>query len=108
MSPNKVKHIVRQYATVLEENKIPFENIYLFGSYAKKANKLHSDIDIAVVFNNFRKKKPSRIDRMMELWRLTPKVDVRIEPIVLEKSDFAKGKTSSMAHEVQKNGVLVI
>lgn len=106
MSINKAKKIVERYVQALEANAIPFSRVYLFGSYTRRGARKDSDIDVAVVVKKLNKGE-TKIEKEMSLWKLTPQIDLRIEPIVLEEQDFKKGESSIMAHQVEKYGVLV-
>ena len=106
MSTDQVKTIVKKYIDLLREKDISFSHVYLYGSYATGKNTPESDIDIAVVVKELNENEP-RIDKQMTLWKLTPKVDMRIEPIVLEEKDFKEGYASIMANQVKKYGILI-
>lgn len=69
---------IQEYADLLRENGINVWRLYLFGSYASGAAAAHSDIDLAIFFNE------ANIDSFREdlkLMRLRRKVDLRIEPL---------------------------
>lgn len=61
-----------------------FVKVILFGSYAKGNQNEDSDIDIAVVFNDYN----NLIDMQLELMRLRRKIDSRIEPHPFRLKDF--------------------
>ncbi|MBI4994135.1 nucleotidyltransferase domain-containing protein [Candidatus Peregrinibacteria bacterium] len=105
MSPSDAKKIAKKYAEMLRINKIAFTNVYLFGSYAHGKARPDSDIDVAIIANKTGSGK-KYLDKKMRLWELTPNVDVRIEPILIEKKDFEKGATT-LSYEVQKYGIKV-
>ena len=44
---------IDQYLNLLQENGIIFEKVYLYGSYAKGAVREDSDIDLAIVAENW-------------------------------------------------------
>lgn len=58
--------------------------IILFGSYAKGTERENSDIDIAVVSDDFE----DTYDFMADLMGLTWDIDARIEPHPIKKKDF--------------------
>lgn len=107
MSKGQIKKIVKEFAELLRKNRIKFKEIYLFGSYATGKAHEYSDIDIAVIMRtlprgmNYLKKK-------MQLRRLTPDVDSRIEPILLEAADLTESGSTIMGNEVRKHGILVV
>ena len=62
--------------------------IILYGSYANGTPNMESDIDIAVIFNDYRGNwlKDSAL-----LWNLTRRVSTRIEPILLDRTKDPNG-----------------
>ena len=107
MSTNEAKKIAKEYAKLLHKNRIAFKNIYLFGSYATGKAAKYSDIDIAVVVGRLPRGR-GYLDKKMLLWKLTHKVDNRIEPILLSEKDLKKDEASIMGNEVRKYGILVV
>jgi len=75
--------IAYKYAETIK-NVFDFQKIILFGSYAKGNYREDSDIDIAVIFSDYN----NRLDRQLELMKLTRKVDARIEPHPFREKDF--------------------
>lgn len=74
------------------------KNIYLFGSYAKGTNQEESDIDIAVVLNEFE----NPLDIQLDLMRLRRGIDSRIEPHPFREEDFTI--INPVAYEILKYG----
>ena len=105
MPKSELKKIIRKYAEVLKANRVKFNKIYLYGSYATGKAHEYSDIDVAVVMDHV----PSKgyLEHKMHLRRLTANVDVRIEPILLEENDLTEEEASIMGTEVLKNGILI-
>lgn len=108
MSKNDIKKIVKEFAKLLKKNRIAFKQIYLYGSYASGKAKKHSDIDVAVVVEKVPRRLEARMERKMQLWRLTHKVDNRIEPLLLEQEDLREDTLSIMGDEVREHGILVV
>ncbi len=76
---------IQEYADILRENGINVWRLYLFGSFASGAAEEHSDIDLAIFFNQ------ANIDSFHEdlkLMRLRRQVDLRIEPHAFARSDL--------------------
>jgi uncharacterized protein len=90
-------------AAVLYANAVSskYKNVqfFLFGSYAKGNYGTDSDIDIAVIFDNFK----SLADIQLDLMRLRRKIDSRIEPHPFRKNDFEPN--NPLAYEVLKHGL---
>ncbi len=76
-------NVAQQYANIVKAN-MHSDKIILFGSYSKGNFNEESDIDIAVIFNDYK----NAMDIQMELMRLRRKVDSRIEPHPFRKSEF--------------------
>ncbi|MCL2097340.1 MAG: nucleotidyltransferase domain-containing protein [Bacteroidales bacterium] len=75
--------IAQKYAETVKAI-FDIQRIILFGSYAKDNSQKDSDIDIAVVFSDY----DNRLDRQVELMKLTRKVDSRIEPHPFREKEF--------------------
>ncbi len=97
MDRTEALNIARQYATVLSTN-YDCKQVFLFGSYAKGTNHEESDIDIAVILNEFK----NSMDIQLELMRLRRKIDSRIEPHPFREKDF--NMSNPVAHEILKYG----
>ena len=75
--------IAHKYAETVK-NVFDFQKVILFGSYINGNPHEESDIDIAVIFSDYN----NRLDRQMELLKLTRKVDTRIEPHPFREKEF--------------------
>ena len=75
--------IAQKYAEIVK-NVFDYQKIILFGSCVKGNSHKDSDIDIAVVFSDYN----NRLDRQLELMKLTRKVDTRIEPHPFREREF--------------------
>ena len=78
------------------------EAIILFGSYAKGTENEDSDIDIAVVSDDFE----DIYDCMAILMGMTWDIDARIEPHPITKEDFEK-VSNPFVKEVLETGIKV-
>jgi len=61
--------------------------VFLYGSYAKGSDREDSDIDVAVVCEDF---GTDPIEQNMRLWRIAVRVDTRLAPISFSASEFTK------------------
>jgi len=73
----------------------------LFGSYVRGNASKDSDIDIAVVFLDY----DNRLDRQVELMKLTRQVDTRIEPHPFRENEFVL--SNPFVHEIVSYGTVV-
>jgi predicted nucleotidyltransferase len=88
---------VKEYSILLRKY-IPFEKVYLFGSYAKNTNRVDSDIDVAIVVKHI---EGDFFAIQPLLWKLRRQIDDRIEPILIEKDNDRGGFLT----EIQRNGI---
>ncbi len=94
-------NITKRYADVVKE-KYNFIKMILFGSYAKGNFNDDSDIDIAIVFDDY----GNLIDMQLELMRLRRKIDSRIEPHPFRERDF--NLSNPLVNEIIKHGQEIV
>ena len=92
--------IAQRYAELLRKT-FAFEKMILFGSYVRGNASKDSDIDIAVVFLDY----DNRLDRQVELMKLTRQVDTRIEPHPFRENEFVL--SNPFVHEIVSYGTVV-
>lgn len=93
---------VQKYVEIVKD-KYKVETIILFGSYAKGTNHKDSDIDIAVVTDDF---EGDKFDAQVKLGLLTWDVDVRIEPHLITVEDY-KSIGNELVWEIINTGIKV-
>lgn len=98
MVKDEILSIAGKYATAISNEYNPLK-VILFGSCAKGTDSEHSDIDIAVVFQDY----PDNFDMQMNLMRLRRNIELRIEPHPFRLEDF--NHDNPLASEVIKNGI---
>jgi predicted nucleotidyltransferase len=91
---------VKAYRHLLKEH-FQFENMYLFGSYAKGTYREDSDIDVAIIVDHV---EGDYFSINPLLWKLIRQIDDRIEPILIE-SDY---DDADFLGEIQKNGIKIV
>lgn len=89
--------IAQKYADTVRGN-FNFVKVILFGSFAKGNYNEDSDIDIAIIFNDY----GNLIDMQLELMRLRRKIDSRIEPHPFREKDFTL--SNPLVNEIVKYG----
>lgn len=101
MSIAETKNIVRRYARKLRKDKVPFTEIYLFGSFARNQAKETSDIDVAIVS---KRKKTDKF--VIAVGRPIWDIDTRIEPHIFSEKDF-KTVATPIIKEIIETGIKV-
>jgi len=95
--------IIQDYLDVLKANRIRLSRVYLFGSYVSRRFTEDSDIDLALVSDDF---KGDIIKDMLRLMKLRRGVDLRIEPHPFVKSEFSSA--DPFVKEIIKFGKRII
>jgi len=97
MDKTNALKIAQKYADEVR-SYFDYEKVILFGSYVKGNYNEDSDIDIAVVFYDYN----NRMDRQVELMKLTRGIDSRIEPHPFRESEF--NLSNPIVNEIVKYG----
>ena len=102
MSQKQVIEILKKYIHILYNEGIPIEKAFLYGSYAKDEASPESDIDVMIVSKIFEKNDDKLIGKT---WRLTTKVDSRIEPFIVGTKRFKTDEYSPLLEIVRQEGI---
>jgi predicted nucleotidyltransferase len=94
----EIINIARGYASEVKK-KFGTEKIFLFGSMVKGNYTDDSDIDIAIIFDDYSNKMNIRF----ELMKLRRQFDLRIEPHPFRKSEFLN--KNPFAAEILSHGL---
>jgi len=97
MGKNEAIELLRLYKSVLSKH-LDFDKLYMYGSFAKGTNNEDSDIDVAVIVDRLNE---DYFDITPLLWRLRREIDLRIEPVLLEKGRDDSG----FLQEITENGI---
>ncbi|MCL2212569.1 MAG: nucleotidyltransferase domain-containing protein [Oscillospiraceae bacterium] len=99
LDKSKVREIAVQYADTVRKTLNP-KSVILFGSYANGTPHEHSDIDIAIVFNNY---NGDWLGTASELVGLAWEVNSYIEPHMLDE----RCDSSGFLEHIKENGEVI-
>jgi predicted nucleotidyltransferase len=99
MDKKEVIKKLKKYKKLLSK-QMKFDELILFGSYAKGTQSENSDVDVAVVLDET---TGDYFSTRPLLWKISRIVDDRIEPVIFEK----KHDDSGFLEEVIKNGIVI-
>lgn len=99
MDKKEVIKKLEKYKKLLSQQMI-FDDLILYGSYAKGHAHKDSDVDVAIVVD---KLSGDFFSTRPMLWKIRREVDDRIEPIIIEKIHDESGFLS----EILKNGIKI-
>lgn len=97
-----IETIVRQYAELLKA-VYSIHSIYLYGSQSCGVPTEDSDIDVAVVSENF---SGDPVEDMVQLMKYRRSVDLRIEPHPFTVFDFTS--SNPIAKEIMETGIRIV
>ena len=98
---SKIREYLEAYKLLLVDDGVNPDKLYLFGSYAKGKQKVHSDIDVAVVSSDL---SEDDIEEYVRLSMISNKIDDRIEPHSFTPAEFASD-LNPLAREVKRTGI---
>jgi len=98
---SEINDILNKLIKALNENRIAISEAYLFGSYARSSNSEYSDIDVALVSNEF---TGIRYLDIKKIGRIVRNIDYRIEVHPFSLKD--KGE-SMFLDEIIRTGIRV-
>ncbi len=100
--PNHILSIVKRYIAAIEQHGIHLQQAILFGSYTNGRYTEWSDIDVALVSDDF---QGVRFYDREKLSTPTLQVDARIDPLPYQTKDFTEDNL--FVQEILKTGVEV-
>lgn len=90
---------VKQFAEVVRQH-LPVCDVLLYGSYAKGHPRRYSDIDVAVIVDEY---IGDVLGMKARLFRLRRDIDVRIEPLLVER----KHDPANFLDEIVRTGKVI-
>jgi predicted nucleotidyltransferase len=96
-----INRIIKNYINSVLEQEPGLISAFLFGSYAQNKQRLESDIDIALVFDNL--SDSERFNTQVKLMMLASEIDTRIEPHPISKQDLLSNNPFVL--EIKRTGI---
>lgn len=100
MAKDEVIKLLKQYVLLLRSEGVHVDKALLYGSHVSGNANKESDIDILLVSNDAHNDYISG-----KAWRLTKKVNTRIEPYLVGKQAFINSENSPLIEAVKHNGI---
>jgi predicted nucleotidyltransferase len=103
-SQAELKEIIEEYLRLISQD-ISLEKVILFGSYALGKAGEFSDIDLAIVSEDFEGKR--RIDNMKFLFSRAHRVDPSLEPLAFTPKQLENPDKRTFPAKILKTGKVV-
>jgi len=100
--PDNILNSIKSLINILEINQISIEKAVLFGSFAKGTNNKYSDIDLALVSDNF---SGNRFLDKEKIRKYIIAVNTDISPLPYRPKDFTTD--DFLVHEILKEGISI-
>ncbi len=104
MAKKEIIVLVKKYINLLNTEGLSVRKAFLFGSYSTGLATINSDIDVMIVSDRFDENDDIAIGKM---WRLTRKIDVKIEPFLVGIKKFNEDTTSPLLSTIKLNGIKI-
>ena len=101
--PNRVIIILKKYIAELEKSNIHLKAAILFGSYATGNHEEFSDIDVALVSDDF---QGVRFFDKQRIRKPTLAIDYRIDPLPFKTEDFKE--SNLFVKEILRTGIKIV
>jgi predicted nucleotidyltransferase len=103
MSKGEVITTLKLYLNLLKSEGISVDRAFLYGSYLNDTATAESDIDLMIVTEN------ENDDYLAgRIWKLTRKVNTKIEPFLVGKNRFNSEDNSPLVELVKRTGLEII
>jgi predicted nucleotidyltransferase len=100
MAKNEVIEILKSFILLLRTEGISVEKAFLYGSYLSNMATNESDIDLLIVTKN------GNDDYLAgKIWKLTTKVNSRIEPFIVGSDRFNSNDNSPLIDLIKRTGL---
>lgn len=105
MAKREVIELLRKYVILLNSEGISVKKAFLFGSYSNDTASESSDIDIMIVSDKYDESDDLAIGK---IWKLTQKINTRIEPFLIGIKKFSEDNSSPLIGMIKGKGVEII
>ena len=105
MAKSEVIELLKRYILLLNTEGISVYKAFLFGSYSTDTASETSDIDVMIVSDKYDENDDIAAGK---IWKLTRKVNTKIEPFLIGMNKFQDDNSSPLVSMIKMNGVEII
>ena len=102
MAKEEIITLIKNYIDLLNTEGLSVRKAFIFGSYSTGAETNISDIDVMIVSDKFDETDDIAAGKM---WRLTRKINTKIEPFLIGLKKFNEDNTSPLLNTIKLNGL---
>ena len=105
MDRREVIELLKKYVQLLNTEGISVTKAFLFGSYSTDTASENSDIDVLIVSDKYDENDDIAIGN---IWRLTRKINTKIEPFLIGFSKFKEDNSSPLLAMIKTQGIEIV
>lgn len=104
MAQGEVIQLLKKYIEILRAEGISVSKAFLYGSYGDNSATEESDIDVLLVSDGFDESDDLLVGKV---WRLTSKINSRIEPVLVATNNYEDSENSPLITKVKETGIQI-
>lgn len=105
MAKKEIIELLKKYIILLNTEGISVSKAFLFGSYSNDSASDSSDIDVMIVSDKYDETNDIVVGK---IWKLTRKINTKIEPFLIGLNKFKNDDTSPLISMIKTNGIEII
>jgi len=105
MARSEIIELLKKYILLLNSEGVSVNKAFLFGSYSTDTATESSDIDVMLVSNKFDENDDLIIGK---IWKLTKKINTRIEPFLIGNKKFNEDNSSPLISMIKDTGIEIV
>lgn len=105
MAQREVIQLLKKYIEILRAEGISVSKAFLYGSYSENSATEDSDIDVLLVSDGFDESDDKLVGKV---WRLTSKINSKIEPVLVATSSYEDSENSPLIAKVKDMGIQIV
>ncbi len=105
MAKREVIELLKRYIILLNAEGISVNKAFLFGSYSNNTASDTSDIDIMIVSDKYDETDDIVVGK---IWKLTRKINTRIEPFLIGLKKFTDDDSSPLVSLIKTKGIEIV
>ena len=105
MAKREVIELLKRYISLLNSEGVSVNKAFLFGSYSNNTASDTSDIDIMIVSDKYDETDDIVVGK---IWKLTRKINTRIEPFLIGLKKFKDDDSSPLVSLIKTKGIEIV
>jgi predicted nucleotidyltransferase len=105
MAQREIIELLKKYIILLNAEGVSVYKAFLFGSYSTNTANESSDIDVLIVSDKY---NDSDDEVVGKIWKLTRKINSKIEPYLIGINKFRNDNISPFINMIKSQGIEIV